>query len=80
MKVSYQESVTKEQEVPDYFAYDESTRGCIVDVVTGYSSLRDDLYSKDKRTVLRAIEELTEAYKKADKILALKSLTVKEEF
>ena len=78
MKVRYE--VTRiekvEKEVPDRFGFDETLTGKIVDILLESKRCRErDLYSNNPSEVDHAVNRLTDAYKKADKIVEL----IKEE-
>lgn len=74
MKVTWTKTITETQEVPSYYADDESLEGRIVDVILGPSAgkIRDSLSdSTDRTTILSALAQLEDAYKKASKIAEL---------
>lgn len=72
MKVQYTETKTVNvtKDVPDYFAYDDSKRGYVVDILLS-AGRRTDIFSDEMNIVEGAIFDLTEAYKKATDIVAL---------
>lgn len=71
-QVQYQETkvVKTTREIPDHFAHDNSKRGRIVDILVG-TGRREDLWRDEKNAVEYAIQDLTDAYDKATKILAV---------
>lgn len=78
--LSYRKTEVKqvETQVPRYYAYDETKRGRLVDLLMqqahgrrrGEDTIRDDLHSSDGEVVERAIGQLASAYSDADEIMA----------
>lgn len=85
MKVEYTKTETRKVEkvVPDCFGWDGTKRGELADLIwhqdVGYkietpikeAKARQNLYSSEAGVVEAAIEQLTDAYRKADEIMAL---------
>lgn len=76
MKLTYTKTklVTETIEIHDWFASDHSRRGLVVDILIGGKGRRDDLYAEDEGTIKAAIDEISRAYEKADKIVMLFSV------
>lgn len=72
MKLTYKKvkEINETLDVPDYFGWDDTLSGKVVDILVG-KRVRDDLFEEDEAVIKNAVTRLEAAYKKADEIVEL---------